>query len=351
MRRLVAALALLAATASPARAQLFEPIGLDHLNGKLCGRVVDYTSNHGADRRLVSNVLGGPRDLYVYLPPGYNPALSYPLIVLLHSADVDEHGLLDPVVLKQLDRMMDRGELGPAIIAAPDGTYEGKNRLNATHSFWINGLGGRFEDHLIDEVVPFLVRTYPIRPEARAHALLGISAGGYGAMAIALRHRDLFGVVATLAGPLNMLYNTCDDRYGDDFDPATFRERNQYDPEMVIARYYHGFLTRRVKRYVGPVYGSGPDVLSRIAHDNPYDLINRTDLRPGQLEIYVNFPGRDNYNFDAQARSFAWLAASRGIAVDLTENPEAHHDLRYFRAAQIPAYRWLGTHLLPPAAR
>ena len=39
--------------------------------------------------------------------------------------------------------------------------------------------------------------------------------------------------------------------------------------------------------------------------------------------MYVNYPGRDNYNFDAQDKSFAWLAAQRGIAVDLTEIPEA----------------------------
>ena len=34
----------------------------------------------------------------------------------------------------------------------------------------------------------------------QAHALLGISAGGFGAMAIAMKHRELFGAVATIAG-------------------------------------------------------------------------------------------------------------------------------------------------------
>ena len=309
MRRLVLALVLLTAAAAPAKAQVFELVNLEHLNRKLCGRVVDYTQNHGADRRLYSPILGRPRDLYVYLPPGYDPSVAYPLILFLHGADVDEHDFLDPGDLKALDCMMSRGEIPPAIIAAPDGTYEGRNRLTSTHSLWVNGLGGRFEDHVVAEVVPFLMRTYSIRPERQAHGLLGVSAGGFGAMAIALKHRDLFGAVATLAGPLNMRYDNCEGRYGDDFDPATYRERTEYDPDMIIARFYFGLLRRRVKTFLEPVYGTGPDVIAKVARDNPADLLASTDLRPGELAIYVNYPGRDNYNFDAQDQSFAWLAA------------------------------------------
>ena len=91
MRRVVAALVLLASAAAPARAQVFDLVNLDHLNGKLRGRVIDFTQNHGADRRICSPILGRPRDLYVYLPPGYDPSVAYPLILFLHGADVDEH--------------------------------------------------------------------------------------------------------------------------------------------------------------------------------------------------------------------------------------------------------------------
>ena len=54
----------------PANAQVFDLVNLDHLNQKLQGKVVNYTQNHGADRRIVSSILGRPRYLYVYLPPG-----------------------------------------------------------------------------------------------------------------------------------------------------------------------------------------------------------------------------------------------------------------------------------------
>jgi hypothetical protein len=351
MIRLVAALVIILWSALPARAQVFDLVNLERLNRKLCGRVIDYTWNHGQDRRLDSPILGRKRDLYVYLPPGYDPSVAYPLIVFLHGADIDEHAFLDPKDLKELDGMMARGEIQPAVIASPDGTYEGTNRILSTHSLWVNGLGGRFEDHVVQEVVPFLMTTYSIRPERQAHALLGISAGGFGAMGIALKHRDVFGVVATLGGPLNMLYHNCQGRYSDDFDPATYRERADYDPDEVIARYYLGLLRRKVKTFLRPVYGSGPDVIARIKRDNPADLLSSTDLRPGELAIYVNYPGRDNYNFDAQNQSFAWLAGLRGVDVTVGVVPRARHNLPYFEDAELPAYEWLGRQLLPPTPR
>jgi S-formylglutathione hydrolase FrmB len=351
MRRLVAALVILASAGVPARAQVFDLVNLDHLNSTLHGRVIDYTNNHGADRRLCSPTLGAPRDLYVYLPPGYDPGVAYPLILFLHGADVDEHDFLDPGDLKALDSMISQGEVPPVIIAAPDGTYEGKNRITSTHSLWVNGLGGRFEDHIVDEIVPFLMRIYSIRPEREAHALLGVSAGGFGAMAIALKHRDLFAAVATIGGPLNMRYDNCNGRYSEDFDPVTYRERTEYDPNMIIARYYLGLLRRRVKKYLEPIYGPGPDMIARIARDNPADLLVSTDLQPGELAMFVHYAGRDNYNFDAQDKSFAWLAAQRGIAVELAEDPMGRHNLPYIERAEPPAYLWLGRHMLRPIRR
>ena len=56
--------------ALPARAQYLSHVNLEKVNRRLAGDVVDFTKNHGADRRIFSPILGRPRDLYVYLPPG-----------------------------------------------------------------------------------------------------------------------------------------------------------------------------------------------------------------------------------------------------------------------------------------
>jgi enterochelin esterase-like enzyme len=351
MRRVVAALLFIASAGTSAQAQVFDWVKLDRLNSKLCGRVVDFTQNHGADRRIFSPILGRPRDLYVYLPPGYNSSVAYPLFVYLHGAHIDEHAFLDPGVLKELDRMMSLGEIPAAVIAAPDGTNNGKNQITCGHSLWVNGLGGRFEDHIVGEIVPFMAGTFSLRPEREARALLGVSAGGFGAMTIALRHRDIFGVVATIGGPLNVRYNNQQGVYGDDFDPATYRERTEYEPEMIIAYYYLGLVRRRAREFFEPVFGAGPDVSGKVVRDNPADVLRATDIRPGELTIHVNYPSLDNYNFDAQNQSFIWLASHRGLSVDVRVVPGAQHNLTYIEREVPPTCRWLGSHLLPAVRR
>ena len=82
------------------------------------------------------------------------------MAIILHGAHIDEHAFLDTGILKALDRMISQGEVPAAIIAAPDGTYEGTNRITCSHSLWVNGLGGRFEDHVVAEILPYLMRTY-----------------------------------------------------------------------------------------------------------------------------------------------------------------------------------------------
>ncbi len=348
MLRHLAVVLVVLAIPTAARGQLRNRINLDRLNRRLAGRVDDYTHNHGVDRRLVSPVLGMPRDLYVYVPPGYSTARAYPLVVYLHMGNVDEHTFFGSGRVVELDRLIARGEVPPVVVASPDGTYGGENRLRAEHSLFVNGLGGRFEDHVVGEVVPFVMRAYSIRPEPGAHALLGVSAGGFGALNLALKHRDLFGVVATLAAPANMRYGTVDGDYTKDFDPITYRWNTRYDPDQIIARWYLGLRRTRVGKYLVPVFGDDDAAIDRITRENPADLLSTTDLRPGELAIYLNYGGRDNYNFDAQDESFAWLAAQRGVSVTLDRDPGGRHNLLYFRSNHVRAFCWLGRHLLPP---
>lgn len=189
---------------SPVLGQFLDRVNIDRVNCRLAGHVIDYTDNHQADQRIFSPLLGMPRDLYVYVPPGYDPARTYPVVLFFHMANVDEHYFIGSKLLEAVDDLIIRGEFPPALLACPDGTYSGWNRLNSKHSLYVNGAGGRFEDQILQEVIPFLTARYSIRPEREAHAVVGFSAGGYGAMGLAIKHRDYFGAVATLAAPLNV---------------------------------------------------------------------------------------------------------------------------------------------------
>jgi S-formylglutathione hydrolase FrmB len=342
MRPLITALTLLA-LAAPGQAQFLDRVNLERVNHRLAGRVIDYTHNHGSDRRIDSRILGMPRDLYVYLPPGYNPSCSYPLVLFFHMAIVDEHYFVRSKLLCIVDELILRGQFPPAVIACPDGTYD-----NAKHSFYVNGRGGRFADHILCEVIPFLLANYSIRPEREAHAILGVSAGAYGAMGLAIDHRDFFGAVATLAGALNLRYSNCQGDYFKNFNPVTYRWKTHYDPNEVIGISHLGLLRLRAGRFMTPVFGDDSASVERIIATNPADKLLASDIRSGQLAIYVNYPGRDSFNFDAQDESFQWFAAGRGIDITVVCDPGATHSLRYLRANLPSAFIWLGQHLLPP---
>src|SRR5579871_1865399 len=99
----------------PAEAQhLFERGALERTNRKLAGRVDDYTNNHGKDRRIWSEALHEPRDLYVYTPPGYNPCKKYPLVIWLHGFAQDEREFLTDIA-PRIDKAIVDGCLPPAI--------------------------------------------------------------------------------------------------------------------------------------------------------------------------------------------------------------------------------------------
>lgn len=337
------ALTLLAA---PLRAQTPGHTDLDELNARLGGVILDFTHNHRADRRIYSAILCGKRDMYIYLPPCFDSQKSYPLIVWLHGALGDEHAFLDVGQIEHLDQMIRCGSFPPAIVVCPDGTCRGENGIRAKHSYFINSpCCGRFEDHVMQEVVPFVATHFSVLPDKSAHALVGESAGGYGALALAIKYRNYFGSVATLAGMVNFCYDNIWHDWFADFSPETFQWRTHYDPHEVIGKYV--LIRLKAGFFLTPAFGSGPDALDRIRSDNPANLLFATDLRPGELEIFLGFGGQDNFNSDAQAESFAWLAYQKGIHCTVANWPAEKHTLEFLRMCQRRAYEWLGKRLGP----
>lgn len=342
MRYLVTIL-LLAAGTGCAHCRRHASVELNEINRQLAGQVVDYTHNHGSDHRIYSEVLCQCRDLYVYLPPGYTPSKAYPLILWLHGGFSDERALLEMGELGYLDALIRRGCCPPVIVACSDGTCSGRGRLLARQSFYVNSSGcGRFQDHVMCEVIPFLTTRYSIRADREAHAVVGGSLGGFGAMNLGIKHRDFFGSAAALSGAVNLRYDTSSGDYTEDFDPATYRWRTRY--------YRPGLVAGAFRRlFVDPIFGPAEGAIQRIARENPADLLFTTDLQPGQLDLLIAYGDLDQFNMDAQAESFWWLARQRGISVDVVRYPEGDHSEAFFRCAQRDAYRWLAARLPRPA--
>lgn len=320
---------------------------LRRLNDSLTGHVLDFSHNHGRDNRVFSQILGKKRDLYVYLPPGYDRNKEYSVILWLHGAFGDERAFLAFSDLVFLDTLIRHGHFPPVILACPDGVYNGTSQIAAQHSFYVNGLGGRYEDHLIEEVLPFLAENFSIRCDRQGHVLIGISAGGLGALNLAMKHRDQFRTVAVMGAPANLRYFS-EFGYLADFSPNTFRWNEVYNPKQVTGVFLNGWLRIRAKLLIERAFGPREDVLENVKAANPADLLETTALKPRELDIFMHYPGEDNFNFDAHAQSFAFLAARQGVDITLEKAPGSQHVVAYFQSYIRNVYFWLSSRVPPP---
>ncbi len=312
---------------------------LKRVNRRLHGQVLDFTHNHGADRRLWSPALCAKRDLYVYLPPDYNPARKYPLAIFLHGAGQDEQFFLKSLA-KEFDQAIVQGKLPPFIVAAPDGSMLGRPSFFNLASFFANTNAGRYEDYLMEDVWSFLMETFSIYPEREAHALIGASMGGGGAFTQAIKHKDKFKVAMGFMPALNLRWVDCHGRYETAFDPDCWSWRSRLKPFEVIGR-PKGLVKVRFHNLAGPLVGHGPDAMDKLSQFNPIEVMDHYDLKPGELDLYVAYGGKDEFNIATQVESFLYRAKERGIEIGVDFDPKGRHDeksgLRLFAAA----IRWV----------
>jgi enterochelin esterase-like enzyme len=145
------------------------------------------------DTSFRSPALGGRLEMAVYLPPGYSIGhLRYPVIYFLHglpAGPVAYRGV--GFLAGTLDKLKRR-----AILVAPQGARDGDS--DPEYLDW--GAGRNWETAIAKEVPAFVDRHYRTISNRRGRALVGLSAGGYGAVLLALHHLADFSVIESWSG-------------------------------------------------------------------------------------------------------------------------------------------------------
>ncbi len=265
-------------------------------------------------------------------------------MIYLHGYMQDERSFLHYVV-PPLDRAIREGLLPPMIVAAPDGTLSGRPSLHEPGSFFINSPAGPYQDWIMQDMWSFLHQNYSIRPEREAHALLGVSMGGFGAYNIALKHRDRFKIVIGIMPALNLRWIDCTGDHFGDFDPNCWGWRtDNTNPREPIGRFAHGAFKIRM-RLLYPIAPPGPEGIAIASAENPIELLDTTNLKDGELDLFIAYGKRDEFNLDAQVESFVYVLKSKNIQATVLQNPSGDHSIDTAVGFLGDTVKWLGDRL------
>ncbi len=153
---------------------------------------------------LKGNPLGDKhvRDLYVYLPPNYESEKDkyFPTVYCLTGFTGRGKMFLNdnafaPNLAERLDKLTADGTIKPMIAIMPDcfTYYGGSQYVNSSAT-------GYYEDYLTEAIVPFVDENFRTALDKNSRAVMGKSSGGYGALVMAMRHADRFGLACSTSG-------------------------------------------------------------------------------------------------------------------------------------------------------
>jgi hypothetical protein len=91
----------------------------------------------------------------------------------------------------------------------------------------------------------------------------------------------------------------------------------------------------------GALIGHGPDAMEKLSRFNPIEVMDQFDLKPGELDLYIAYGGKDEFNIPAQVESFLFRAKERGIAVGVDLDPNGRHDEASGKRLLPAAMRWV----------
>ena len=141
----------------------------------------------------------------IYTPPGYSKKNKYPVLYLLHGIGGDEKEWLNggkPQVI--LDNLYAQGKIEPMIVVMPNGRamkYDsaGGNIMapDKVQAF------ATFEKDLLNDLIPFIEKKYPVFKDREHRAIAGLSMGGGQSLNFGLGNLDKFAWIGGFSSAPN----------------------------------------------------------------------------------------------------------------------------------------------------
>src|SRR5690242_15576713 len=151
----------------------YAPRGFDSVRNNIAHGVIDTVS-------YPSKTVGNNRRAIIYTPPGYSKKKKYPVLYLLHGIGGDEKEWLNgghPEII--LDNLYAQGKVEPMVVVMPNGRAMKDDRAtgNIFDSAKVAAFA-TFEKDLLNDLIPFIEKKYPVYTDREHRAIAGLSMGG-----------------------------------------------------------------------------------------------------------------------------------------------------------------------------
>ncbi len=152
-----------------------------------------------------SKTVGTTRKALVYTPPQFSKDNKYPVLYLLHGIGGDETEWLkggQPDVI--LDNLYAENKIEPMIVVMPNGRAMKNDRAegNIFDSVKVKAFAN-FEKDLLNDLIPFIEKNYPVYTDREHRAIAGLSMGGGQALNFGLGNLDVFAWIGGFSSAPN----------------------------------------------------------------------------------------------------------------------------------------------------
>jgi enterochelin esterase family protein len=167
-----------------------------------------------------SPTLGMTRRLFVYTPYGYNDSQEkFPVLYLLHGAGGDEDAWSTMGRACQiLDNLIEKGVAKPMICVMPNGNptqYAARTLMidekpRDPSSQGMGMMGSDYPKSIVEDIVPFIEKTYRVDARPKSRAIAGLSMGGAHTISTSLMYPGFFDYICPLSMGIGMRFGNND---------------------------------------------------------------------------------------------------------------------------------------------
>jgi endo-1,4-beta-xylanase len=266
-----------------------------------------------------SETIKGDVSYVIYLPSSYDREKDqrYPVVYWLHGGRGSQRDC--GKFVEVTDKAIRDGKCPEMIIVGVNGLGGNNDFPGSQYSDWKDG-SLPMESVIIKDLLPHIDKTYRTLGTREGRGLEGFSMGGHGALHLAFRHPDLFGVV-TAIGPALIMPGDGGKRVQWVYEKGAYKGDKEYwlahDPLTVIEK---NAVKIRGKMFIRLITG---EVEGNFTHRRTVELSEK--LKALKIDHDFVRPGETGHNYvkvyEAMPKGYQFYAKAFGQLTPKTKEP------------------------------